>query len=431
MKSAIPVAVGLAAMALLSARPADARIIGRTAETSIGREAASAIEQYLVVDADPASVARVRQIGRRLAAAAKDPDFPFEFHVVESPDVNAFALPGGFIYVFRGALQLMPNDDALASVLAHEISHVTRHHSIKQFEKSLILNAGISAILAGTGTRGWGSAADVAQAIAALSFTRSDEADADDEGLRLLTRAGYDPRAAAEAMRVVRRASGDGKKIPALLRSHPAPDSRIKRLTELGDQLLAQREKERAATPPAPALAPPPPRRISGLEGVEIRPVEWWPLAPGARWSYRSRSGDQGTTVTVRALETVQAEPAGVYRVEYQVGRSIRTVRLVAPAGDRVFSRPESAAEPFRAEALFNEGAQAPGARGTLRTAGMERVQVPAGEFETRRVDVLDDSGAVQSTLWFAKGVGLVKSTSAVTGTVVELTEYQLPAMVR
>ncbi|HTE20201.1 MAG TPA: M48 family metallopeptidase, partial [Armatimonadota bacterium] len=235
------------AATLPTPRPAEARIIGRGAEISIGRETASMVEEFFVVDKDPAAVARVRGIGRRLAATVKDADFPFEFHVVESAEVNAFALPGGFIYVFRGLLQLVPNDDALAFVLAHEISHVTRRHSMRQFEKNLLLSAGITAILSGTGTGGGvGTAAQVAQTVASLSFTRHDETDADVHGIETLTRAGYNPRSAVEAMMLVKRAGGDGKGIPALLRSHPAPDSRIKKLTEMGNALLARRTAERS-----------------------------------------------------------------------------------------------------------------------------------------------------------------------------------------
>ena len=120
--------------ACLAAGASRAGVIGRSPEISAGREAASMVEKFYTVDTDPAAVARVRAIGRRLAASAKDTEFPFEFHVVESGEVNAFALPGGFVYVFRGLLQLLPNDDALAFVLGHEVSHVTRHHAVRQFE---------------------------------------------------------------------------------------------------------------------------------------------------------------------------------------------------------------------------------------------------------------------------------------------------------
>ncbi|HEU4754560.1 MAG TPA: M48 family metalloprotease, partial [Armatimonadota bacterium] len=161
------------AAALLPARPAAARVVSRSAEISIGRETASQVEQFYKCDTDPAAVARVRQIGRRLVAAVPDAPYPFEFHVVEDATVNAFALPGGFVYVFRGLLQLVPNDDALASVLAHEISHVTQRHATRQFEKNLALTAILTGVLAGTGAGGGvGDAASVVQAVAGISFTR-------------------------------------------------------------------------------------------------------------------------------------------------------------------------------------------------------------------------------------------------------------------
>lgn len=415
--------------------PADARVISRNAEISVGRETASMVEQYYQVDRDPVAVARVRQIGRRLAAVAEDADFPFEFHVVESGEVNAFALPGGFVYVFRGLLQLVPNDDALAFVLAHEVSHVTRRHSIRQFEKNLLLSAGITAVLAGTGANGFGRAADVASALASLSFTRHDEADADENGIRILAKAGYNPKAAPEAMELVKRAAGDDKQTPALLRSHPAPDSRIKALTARADALLQERKTQRAA---APALQPPPtaPRAaLPGLASLEVEPCPWQPLRPGARWVYRTAlPGGAESSTTIRVLEGLSGSSQGVYRVEYDLGRGVRSVRLLAPAGDRVLSRADTTTDSpeWRLEAVFAPGAREVDRSGeterTLRFAGTEKVKVPAGEFDAARVERLGADGKPDLVLWFAQGVGLLKRLTPETGAVQELVSYKLPA---
>jgi Zn-dependent protease with chaperone function len=420
----------LAAPLLFASGPAEARVIGRSTEISVGREAASSVEQFYPVDTDPVAVARVRQIGRRLAACAKDPDFPFEFHVVEDAEVNAFALPGGFIYVFRGLLQLVPNDDALASVLAHEISHVTRRHAINQFEKNVILSAAITGILAGTGVGGgYRSAADVVQLLASLSFTRHDEADADRHGIELLAAAGYDPRAAVEAMRLVKRAAGDGKGIPALLRTHPAPDSRIKKLGQMADELVARRP----STPPQMGSVPTPPAparlKLSGLEGVAIGACDWFPLAPGARWAYRIKDGEAETRLMVRVLDEVIAEPAGVFRVEHDYGRAIKTLCLVAPARDRYLIRAEKAgaSTPWRLEALFAEPPGDSEISQPLRCAGKETIRVPAGEFEAVKTERLGPDGRIEAVLWHTPGVGLVKRLSTSTGAVQELTAYYLP----
>jgi len=411
----LPAALLAAALAALPAPPAPAaRIVTRSAEVSVGRETASLVEQYFTVDADPAAVARVRAIGRRLVSAVKETEYPFEFHVVESPEVNAFALPGGFIYVFRGLLQLSPSDDALAFVLGHEIAHVTKRHAARQFEKNLLLAAAITGILSGTGApRGVNGAASLVQEITSLSFTRSDEKEADEEGMGLFTAAGYDPRAAVSAMELVKRAGGDGRSVPALLRSHPLPDSRIKKLRELGEAHLTQRAARRdPATPPPPPL---PGRRLAGLDAVEVAPCLWQPLAAGMRWVYRTRGAAGETAMAVRVLEALAAEPAGVFRVEYDLGRGIRARRWLAPAGDRFLSRAEGDPEAagWRLEAVFAAGETARVGEDTLRVGGADRVTVPAGEFEAIRVERVDAAGAVAATLWYARGVGLVKRVSA------------------
>lgn len=425
----IAVLVCSVASGLLS-RPAQARVISRNAEISIGRETASAVEQYYEVDRDPVALARVRQIGRRLAAVAEDADYPFEFHVVESGEVNAFALPGGFVYVFRGLLQLSPNDDALAFVIAHEVSHVTRRHSIRQFEKNLLLSAGITAVLAGTGASGFGRVSNVVQAVASLSFTRNDEADADEYGIRILTKAGYNPMAAPEAMELVKRAAGDDKSTPTLLRSHPAPDKRIKMLSTRAAALLAERQTQRAAAPMPKAPVQTPRAALPGLGALEVEACPWQPLRPGARWVYRtSAPGGTESTTTVRVLEGLTGSSRGVYRVEYDLGRGVRSVRLLAPAGDRVLSRPdtEAASAAWRVEGLFAPDASVVEGERMLRFASTEKIQVPAGEFEAARVERVGSDGKLDLVLWYAKGVGLVKRLTPDTGAVQELLTYKLP----
>lgn len=404
---------------------AHARVIGKTAEISVGRETASQVEKFFKVDTDPVAVARVRGIGRRLAACAENADYPFEFHVVESGEINAFALPGGFIYVFRGLLQLVPDDDALAFVIAHEISHVTRRHAVRQFEKNVLLAAGLAGILAGTGaSSGFRDAASVVQNISGLSFTRSDEADADETGMELLLKAGYNPRSAAEAMEIVKRAAGPDQGTPNLLRSHPAPDSRIKKLNKLAAEALERRKH----LPPPTVVAPPPPevRPLPGIAEIEPAPCAWMPLAAGARWTYRTSGPGPEGMLLIRALEALPSSP-GAYRVEYDFGGGIRATRVLVPAGDRYLSRPERSAAPapWKVEAVFEAP---PGTvRDGYRLAGAEKVRVPAGEFDSVRIERLDPDGKVESTAWYARGVGLVKSVSTGTGIIQELKTYALP----
>jgi len=421
-------ALVLASLAFLTPRGAEARIIGRSPEVSIGRETAAMVENYFTVDTDPVNAARVRQIGRRLVGSLDNPRYAFEFHVVESGEVNAFALPGGYIYVFRGLLQLVPNDDALAFVLAHEVAHVTESHAIQQFEKNVLISAGISALLLGTGTGGAAPrAANVVQAVVGLAFSRHDETEADEHGIRLATKAGYNPAAAAEAMKIVKRAGGD-KGIPALLRSHPAPDSRIARLTSRAEELLAQRSSERTAMRDLPPPPAPVERNLAGLDAIEVAACDWFPLVPGAVWSYRLQGEAPGTATSIRVLEPVAARPEGVFRVEYDLGRGVRATRLVAPAGDRYLARVEGVgpADAWRLEAVFAEGENALSGGQTVRYGGAEKITVPAGQFDALRVERVDADGKLASTAWYSRGVGLIKRVTAA-GAVEELTRYSIP----
>jgi Zn-dependent protease with chaperone function len=425
------IALLLTALSLVLPVPhSQARIIGRSPEVSVGRETAAIVEKILPVDKDPVAVARVRQIGRRLASCIENPKYGFEFHVIEDGEVNAFALPGGYVYVYKGLLQLLPDDDSLAFVIGHEITHVTQSHAIRQFEKNVLISSAVSGVLLGTGTGGFiPQAANVVQVIVGLSFSRHDETDADIIGIKLMERAGYGPKSAAEAMKVIKRATGNGKDVPALLRSHPAPDSRITRLGELSTELESKRS---AARPAAAVPAPPAPaadERLGGLDAVEVAPCEWFPLVEGARWSYRLKSGGLESRTSVAVLEAIPGKPAGVFRVEYDLGRRVKTVRLVAPAGDRFLSRSEKASpgEAWRVDAVAAPGERIELGGDSLRYAGTESVTVPAGTFTAHKVERVAADGTVHSPAWYAKGVGLVKRETA-GAAVEELVAYTVPA---
>jgi hypothetical protein len=160
-----------------------------------------------------------------------------------------------------------------------------------------------------------------------------------------------------------------------------------------------------------------------------VEACEWFPLATGARWAYRVKGDGAETRAVVRVLERIEAEPAGVYRVEYEVGSGIKTTRLVAPAGDRYVSRGEGTAAPgeWRQEAVFGPKADAPLTDGLFRYAGVERVTVPAGEFEAAKVERLGPDGMAESVSWYVRDVGLVKRLTLSTGAVQELTGYTIP----
>ena len=118
-------------------------LISESQEVAMGREAAAGVGQTLGFVDDPELQGYVRQIGLRQAAASERPNLPWEFHVVDDPSPNAFALPGGFIYVTRGMLNLMTSEAELAGVLGHEIGHVTARHSVNQLSQQQLAQLGL------------------------------------------------------------------------------------------------------------------------------------------------------------------------------------------------------------------------------------------------------------------------------------------------
>lgn len=168
---------------------AQASIISTKNEISIGREVANQLEkQYGVVD-DPVLQERVTNIGKKLVAVSDRKDLPYSFKVLNSQDINAMAAPGGFIYIFKGLVDLMPSDDELAGVIGHEIGHVVKRHSVKQIEKNLLLNIGFIAVF---GERGV-VLQNLAMSAIMAGYSRSDEREADYLGYLHSSKAGYNP----------------------------------------------------------------------------------------------------------------------------------------------------------------------------------------------------------------------------------------------
>lgn len=199
----------------------------------MGREGARQIEQEYRVDTSSPDAERVRRIGTRLLPHVDQRDMPYSFKVLESPEINAVSLPGGPIYVFRGLIDLLgdEDDDALACVIAHEIGHVNGRHAARQissqFLTSLVIGFGVP-----PGTNQ--DFARIAAGLLGLHYSRDDELDADRRGLSYAHFANYDPmgmiRVFEKFEQVERRVGADRNE---WLRSHPMNLSRISRATVL------------------------------------------------------------------------------------------------------------------------------------------------------------------------------------------------------
>ena len=177
---------------------------------------------------------------QRLAAGAPGARYPYQIKAVNAPEINAFALPGGPMYVNRGLLQSARNEAELAGVLAHEMAHVAMRHGTHQASKTYLTRSGLG-ILGGLLGRGSGSTAKVLNTIGGvglnavfLKFSRDDEYEADQVGVQIMANAGYDPRAMADFFALMRAEQGrDPGKLEQFFSSHPSPANRESRIREL------------------------------------------------------------------------------------------------------------------------------------------------------------------------------------------------------
>ncbi len=178
----------------------------------------------------------VEKVGYSLLDQVGRTPFEFKFYVVNAIDPNAFAVPGGYIFLTTGLIVLAENEHEIAGVLSHEISHVTGRHISQLIERSKRLNiasmvALIAAMLAGGGGAGSQAGATMAMATAealTLKFTRENEVDADQNGLQVMIKSGYDPHGIVTLLNKIYRASlTSGPKIPPYLLTHPAIENRI------------------------------------------------------------------------------------------------------------------------------------------------------------------------------------------------------------
>jgi Zn-dependent protease with chaperone function len=205
--------------------------ITRQQQQQIGFQAAGEVYKQMPILPDTSPETQyVRQVGQRLAAVIpKENSWPFQFHVVAQKEINAFALPGGEMFVNIGTLTAASNEAELAGVMAHEMSHVYMQHSAKQMQKAQITQglAGLAGAILGDrggvlGTLGQ-TGIQIGAGMVMLKYSRTDEAQADDVGARILYRAGYNPQALADFFK---KLQAQGGAPPQFLSDHPYPGNR-------------------------------------------------------------------------------------------------------------------------------------------------------------------------------------------------------------
>ncbi|WP_395090629.1 M48 family metallopeptidase [Armatimonas sp.] len=224
----------LALLALASFGCKGGGLPSKEKEIELGQQFAREYEQKLpdgpIITRGPEYERVQRVAAKLLPLARKDWDVPYTVKVVQSDQINAFAVPGGPIYFYTGLIRLTDSDDELASVLGHEISHITKRHSVKQMKKSqdmaLALTA-LDALLKGGNTLKEG--VGLIAGFKSLEFSRGDETQADEFGFKYLVGMNYKPEAMASFFNKMqaKTGGGGGGKLEQFLSSHPMTSKRI------------------------------------------------------------------------------------------------------------------------------------------------------------------------------------------------------------
>jgi predicted Zn-dependent protease len=205
-------------------------LVSEGQEIEMGKQAAQEVAQSMGFVDNAGLQSYVSGIGMKMAKASERPDLPWEFHVVNDASVNAFALPGGFIYVTRGLLTAINDEAELATVVGHEIGHVTARHSVQQISKAQLaqLGLGIGSILSpriaqlsGVASQGLG--------LLFLKYGRDDESQADQLGFKYALGQNYDVREMSKVFVTLERVSNQagGGRVPEWLSTHPDPGNRV------------------------------------------------------------------------------------------------------------------------------------------------------------------------------------------------------------
>jgi predicted Zn-dependent protease len=247
-------------------------LVSTEREKQLGREEAQRVEQEMGLLPDPTLTSYVEAVGRRLAANSPRRDVDYRFRVVDSPEPNAFALPGGYVYVTRGLLIITNSEDELATVMGHEIGHVAARHSVQQISRAAPLAAvtGLGAAVTGIVSPALGravaGAGGAASQFVLAPFNRDQEREADRVGQKLAAEAGWNPAALSAFLRTMGREEElerGGPRRAGFLDTHPSTPERV--------AATAEYARELARAPGAP-ITPDRSAYLRRLDGLVVGP---------------------------------------------------------------------------------------------------------------------------------------------------------------
>jgi len=256
-------------------------------EIAVGREVAGRTLGAAPLVADPALQSYVNSVGRWVASQTERPDLPWHFGVLDSPAINAFAAPGGYVLLTRGLYEILDSEAQLAGVLGHEIGHIVKRHHITVMQKSALISAGSQLAQARTDRAAVvnnliGTGAEVF----ARGLDKSAEFEADQIGIVLAARAGYSPYGLIEVLHKLSARGAEDGSLSLLFKTHPHPNERLDELADALAPRVAELPagREPAIQPVSPDTPPPAAARPMAVEGARaLQQEESAPARPAGK----------------------------------------------------------------------------------------------------------------------------------------------------
>ncbi len=270
-------------------------------EIAVGREVAGRTLGAAPLVPDPELQSYINRVGRWVASQTERPDLPWHFGVIDTPAINAFAAPGGYVLITRGLYEILDSEAQLAGVLGHEIGHIVRRHHITVMQKSATISAGaqlaqardrsvLASNLIGTGAE-----------VFARGLDKSAEFEADQIGIVLAARAGYNPYGLIEVLHKLAARGAEDASLALLFKTHPHPNERLQ---QLGDTLAL-----RAGDLPSGGMEP----AIRPVSADATPPAAAKPVAvEGARALQREEAGQAPARPAGKS--GLGVDPAGILR---------------------------------------------------------------------------------------------------------------------
>jgi len=226
--------------------PSGLNAITLSEEKEMSRKTLEAVRKHMSLVEDGEVLTYVRNVGNRVAKQIGTTPYEFQFFVIDSPVVNAFAVPGGYVFIYRGLIEMMSSEGELASILGHELAHIQARHIQRQIDEAKVLSVAsiagmLAGILLGVGGGSGGGAGPALMAgsaaagqSAALKYSREHEMEADQLGFRFMSDAGYDPAEMPSIMHKMDQQKWTGSSsVPSYLATHPALGERVLYLDDM------------------------------------------------------------------------------------------------------------------------------------------------------------------------------------------------------